>query len=49
MTRGVPGFPALAGRTEPFREGEWGWLRLVRKHLLPEGTSYRLSPGRPKG
>jgi hypothetical protein len=35
VTRGVIGLPALAGRTEPFREGESGrgWLLLF--HLIP--------------
>jgi hypothetical protein len=35
VTRGLIGVPALAGRTEPFREGESGagWLLLF--HLIP--------------
>src|SRR5437773_138227 len=35
VTRGLIGLPALAGRTEPFREGESGsgWLFLF--HVIP--------------
>lgn len=35
VCRGVVGFPALAGRTEPFHQGERGagWIRLF--HVLP--------------
>ncbi|HEX4247611.1 MAG TPA: hypothetical protein VH008_07070 [Pseudonocardia sp.] len=35
VTRGVIGFPALAGRTEPYRDGERGrgWMLLF--HVIP--------------
>lgn len=35
VTKGIVGFPALAGRTDPIREGETGsgWILLF--HLLP--------------
>jgi hypothetical protein len=35
VTRGLFGVPALAGRTEPFREGECGTGWLLLSHLLP--------------
>jgi hypothetical protein len=51
VTRGLIGVPALAGRTDPFCEGETGtgWLLLVRNHLMPGGPRYastaRQDPG----
>ena len=35
VTRGLIGVPALAGRTEPFREGETGTGWLLLFHLIP--------------
>jgi hypothetical protein len=35
ITRGLIGVPALAGRTEPFREGETGTGWLLLFHLIP--------------
>ena len=35
VTRGLIGVPALAGRTEPFREGECGTGWLLLFHVIP--------------
>jgi hypothetical protein len=35
VTRGLIGIPALAGRTEPFHEGESGTAWLLLFHLIP--------------
>ena len=35
VTRGLIGVPALAGRTEPYREGECGTGWLLLFHLIP--------------
>ncbi|MBO2450243.1 hypothetical protein J4573_24295 [Actinomadura barringtoniae] len=35
VTRGLFGFPALAGQTSPFQEGDHGAARLTLFHVIP--------------